>query len=800
MHKKGKNMKKILSLFLALTCVIGIFTMSVTSNAEMNTKDLVLQDISYDELLGRVNQADSGFTTESTYIYSSRITETTAPRNDSNFEFYYIDLGKYSKNRGFEDKPIDGYFIDYLDKSLSNLRNNGGACIVRACYANDGQKNAEPADFNVLLNHQRQLSNIFKKYPDIISAVECGMIGAYGEMHSGIYSDSAHKAQVLDGWLTQLPDEICINVRKANEYFNFVNFSSLYKEKYRSKPSSDDPSRVYPKTFADGNFYHFSFKEEPAFNRIGIYNDAMIQDGNDGGTFDNCGRPNFVNWLSMRTKTASYGGEFSGASAKNGYPMYRTLETWLPCIAIPEFYKTHLTYYHGGNRAYADTGLFKPASEATLKYDTKALAEEAIEKLKVRFYDYASGMPFGVKSIDETSGGVNVTYTIGGWSNATVGDDFIDAIKNTVDLTADLSAYKGSSVSSFFEDHIGYRIVLKSSYLNANVDKGGVLNIRGTVDNTGFTNITRKKVAEIVLKNGTTEYTTRVDSIDANSWDSAGRYEYIADVKLPADIKSGEWEVYLRVAGEDNNGNTSKAGCIRFANPGRYTYSVARTGAYDGSSGVRSLIYNSDVCANYIGKINVTDKTASLSSNEFTQVKQFTDVADTFWGKPFISRVCSVDLMSGMSPTTFVPNGTTTRAMLVKVLYNMQGQPDTSKYTNPFTDVKAGQWYTDAVKWAAANGVVFGTTPTTYSPDDVITREQFATILYRYANEIEKKDVSKQADISKYTDFNKTSEYAQKALRWANAEGYITGMTDTILDPKGSATRAQMASILSRYL
>ncbi len=792
-------MKKLLSFVLAVTCMVSIFTMSVPSSAEMNTKDLVLQDISYDETIGRVNQADSGFTTGSTYIYSSRTTETTPPRNDSNFEFYYIDLGKYSSNRGFEDKLIDDYFITFLDQSLSNLRKNGGACIIRACYANDGQNNAEPADFNMLLKHQIQLCNVFKNYPDIISAIECGMIGAYGEMHSGIYSDSDHKRQVLESWLTQLPDEICVNVRTDKEYYDFVNFTSLYKNKYAKQPSSNVPGKEYPKTFADGNFWEFSFEEEPLFNRIGIYNDAMIQDGNDGGTF-RCSRENFVHWLSMRTKTASYGGEFSGASAKNGYPGFRTNSTWLPCVAIPEFYKTHLTYYHGGNRAYTDTGLFKPASEATLKYATMNAAEKAIDDLKVRFYDYSSDMPFGVKNIEEKSDGVYVTYTIGGWSSAKVGNAFIDAIKNTVNLEADLTAYKGQSVASFFEDHLGYRIVLKSSYLNQEVDKGGVLNIRGTVDNTGFTNITRKKVAEIVLKKGKTEYVTRVDSIDANSWDSASRNEYLADVKLPANIESGEWEVYLRIAGEDNKGNTSEAGCIRFANAGRFPYSVSGTGAYDGSSGTRAIIYSTDVCANYIGKFTVTETSAPLSSDEFTQVKAFNDVADNFWGKPSITQMCSIGLMSGTSPTTFAPNDTTTRAMLVKVLYNMQGEPNASEYENPFKDVKEGQWYTNAIKWAYAKGVVAGTSKDTYSPNDTITREQFATILYRYAKEIENRDVSKQANASTFTDFNQTSEYAKTAIRWANAEGYITGMTPTVLNPKGSATRAQMASILSRYL
>ncbi len=176
----------------------------------------------------------------------------------------------------------------------------------------------------------------------------------------------------------------------------------------------------------------------------------------------------------------------------------------------------------------------------------------------------------------------------------------------------------------------------------------------------------------------------------------------------------------------------------------------------------------------------------------------FIDVKTKDWFYTAVEYAYLTELMSGTSATVFAPNVQTSRAMLVKVLYNMEGAPGVDGYANPFKDVSNDTWYTDAIKWAYKNNIVAGTGKTTYSPNDTITREQFAAILYRYAS-YKGRDITRTTDTSAYVDFNKTSSYAREALTWANAMGYITGMSETIIDPCGNATRAQMASILMRY-
>ena len=149
-----------------------------------------------------------------------------------------------------------------------------------------------------------------------------------------------------------------------------------------------------------------------------------------------------------------------------------------------------------------------------------------------------------------------------------------------------------------------------------------------------------------------------------------------------------------------------------------------------------------------------------------------------------------------MSANTFEPNTAMTRAMLVTVLWRYAGQPNEG--TNNFTDVKSDQWYTDAVAWAAHNGIVGGVGNNKFDPNGNITREQMAAILYRYANS-NGIDTSARADLSSFPDGNKVSSYANDAIRWAVAEGLING-SDGKLMPQGNATRAQVAAILMRFI
>lgn len=893
-------MKRLIAVILT-ACTLLSLPCALYSAA--NNYSLVLQDLSYDEIPNRVSQGDCGFTVSSTAIYAHHLDESSEPRNDSGFQFYYISLSGYSGSfEGREDKPLDDWFIEYLDASLANLRANGGGCMVRATYGLDGQQKCEPTDFNILLEHVRQLSLLFSEYTDVISTVECGMIGAFGEMWGGLYSDSKSKAAVLDAWLTYLPEEISVNVRTAGEYMYYINNSDTFLNNYKSKTVN---GITYPDRLNENNYWMYTFPGE-RFGRIGIYNDAMIQDGADGGTFPYADydlpraqiqRKGAFTFLANQSENANYGGEFSGNKG-----IYRwKVPTWMPLNAMSEFYKGRLSYYHGGNNAYRVTGKYHGEYVDTYYYNIDT-ANARLSVLKENVETVGSGMSYSVITDEndakvyypdrtysekmtyaealETAAEYNATstegtaqahiktvITTGGWSSATVGDALIERIAQDNAVTADLDDYKGQSVAKFFEDHVGYRMVLRESYISESACAGSTLRIRGTVDNTGFANITKDKVTELVLTNDTNTYVLPTN-INARSWKSAQRSTYADTVTLPADIAPGEYSVYMRVANKDNAGNTVAASAIAFANSGKYTYTTPAS-TYNVGTETFASCYDSTVHGNYIGKVTVTEFVPGVPSHvtvtfmdgdrvlesvsvpyaesaehavtpqrpteSFTKYTferwvdesgngvdlsmvtedmtvyasyyeecehPFTDLeADRFYTEA-VEWALMNGVMNGTSDTLFSPDTVTNRAMIVTVLYRLQGAPATDAGEAPFTDVVRDSYYEDAVLWAYGTGVVNGTTESTFSPTDPLTREQFAAILWRYAAQIEGKDVSVAtgASLDIYADYKEVSEYAKVPLLWASENGLITGTTPTTLSPKSGTTRAQTATILYRYM
>ena len=155
--------------------------------------------------------------------------------------------------------------------------------------------------------------------------------------------------------------------------------------------------------------------------------------------------------------------------------------------------------------------------------------------------------------------------------------------------------------------------------------------------------------------------------------------------------------------------------------------------------------------------------------------------------------------MNGMSDTTFEPGTNTSRAMLVTMLYRMEGQPSIEGMAEPFTDVAEGDWFYAPIVWAYNNQVVKGMSATTFEPNTLVTREQVATIMHRYSG-----TPAGTGDLSVFPDVAAVSDYAKDALVWAVGEGLINGVAQadgtSKLDPTGNATRAQIATILMRYL
>ena len=176
--------------------------------------------------------------------------------------------------------------------------------------------------------------------------------------------------------------------------------------------------------------------------------------------------------------------------------------------------------------------------------------------------------------------------------------------------------------------------------------------------------------------------------------------------------------------------------------------------------------------------------------------KNFVDVDLSRWYHESVDFMVTNGYMNGVSATEFAPNADLTRAQLVTILYRIAGEPSVEGLANPFTDVESGKWYSNAVIWAANEGIVRGITDTTFAPNKVADREQLATIVYRF-NGAEDVDT---AVLDGYADGSTVSKYAVNAMAWAVENGIITGTTTTTLAPKDTATRAQVATILARYL
>ncbi len=206
-------------------------------------------------------------------------------------------------------------------------------------------------------------------------------------------------------------------------------------------------------------------------------------------------------------------------------------------------------------------------------------------------------------------------------------------------------------------------------------------------------------------------------------------------------------------------------------------------------------------CIEKNGKLSVRVATKHLSSFVVTDIETapFIDIPE-HWAYESIKYAYNNSIMQGVDEGVFAPDDTMTRAMLVTVLYRLENEPAINK-SIPFVDVKVGEWYANAVTWAQQNGIVSGVSETEFAPNEDITREQMAAILYRYV-QYKKQDTSigENTNILSYDDAFDISEYAIEALQWTCSAGIMKGETESTINPQGNCTRAQVATILMRYL
>lgn len=194
----------------------------------------------------------------------------------------------------------------------------------------------------------------------------------------------------------------------------------------------------------------------------------------------------------------------------------------------------------------------------------------------------------------------------------------------------------------------------------------------------------------------------------------------------------------------------------------------------------------------------VPEEPEEMEETEETETISFLDVKKSDWFYEAVSYAVENGLMSGMSEDIFAPNTPLTREMLAVVLYNVEEQPESTE-ANTFTDVKGNMWYTDAILWANENGIVAGYDNSAYGVGDLITREQFATILYRYAQFKGYDTTQGGMAVREFSDYENISDYARPAMAWAVNAGIMGGMDDGTLMPQGKATRAEAATMLMNF-
>lgn len=313
-----KTFSKIISALSVPVMIAGIVSIPVSATGMKDS------GISYTEKVGTINNPACGYTSTCWAVCKPDNTPTYNPTG--NIVLFFIDIGAFSSGVNGITKD-DGTYIDGVDydldetffsawrTTLENCCKNGCMVALRFRYDANGKDKPEPATFDKVLDHIRQIkdSGILEDYKDIIAYVESGFVGKWGEQHGGKYTSVEDKAKILDAMLDCVPSPIPVTVRTPDIFAKWVG--------------------IERKDLAD---YQSSGEEL----RVGLYNDGYMGSDSDLGTFSN--RPIEIEWLSGQTLTSYYGGEFSG-----NLDWAKKYDTYLPENAIPEMYKTHLSYING---------------------------------------------------------------------------------------------------------------------------------------------------------------------------------------------------------------------------------------------------------------------------------------------------------------------------------------------------------------------------------------------------------------------------------------------------------------------
>jgi len=473
--KKGFKILMITICLLAAT----LFFQSSFSIPEDKEYYSYVDSIDYTESLESLRNPERGF--YNPIGYNLKVDNNQPLNPSSNLVHLRLGIGAFSsKNNGKEDLELSEDALNALLQTIKNSKDNNGSIILRLAYDNfNGESNKEPS-FNMILKHIEQIGSILLEYPEVITNIELGFFGPWGEMHSSKICTNENVSAALSKLLEVTEGKIKVSVRTPGYY-------AYFREISRGLLDTDFPE-----------------KGTSAY-QVGIYNDGYLGSETDLGTFAN--RNIEVKWLSNQAKHTFYGGELV-ANFATGTPL-NTIE-----YLSEEAFLTHTTYLN----------------------------------------------PY--------------------WNN-----QVIEGFKNTPYLGEDL-IYKNESAYKYIENHLGYRFVLRSSYLTEQEIKRGTFSLKVEIENVGFANLIREKQVSIILKNKDNIYELHTD-LDATTWDSKTITEESLDLTLPDMVEAGTYEVYLRISEYGNIIDDYNYHCIQFAN---------------------SNIYNEELGANYLGMTTIKEK------------------------------------------------------------------------------------------------------------------------------------------------------------------------------------------------
>lgn len=528
---------------LQLTAILPVSAASELKDAGLNYAEYTGYDLEY---------PDCGFTSTPWINAAPDKIWTASP---TRYTLLLISIAGYSSamNESGTDFDFDEAFFTSLEGTLANARKNGAMLGIRFRYDANGTEKPEPATFEQVLRHIEQIgeSGLLTEYEDVISFVETGMVGCWGEQWGGKYTSLEHKAQVLEAFLNITPDSVAVTVRTPNTMRQWLkDYCGIETTAADMSYEISDPV--------------LAAKAE----RIGMYNDGYMGSDSDLGTYSN--RAGETAWL---TTAPAYGGEFSG---NDEWRLKYT--TWQPENALPEMYYTNLMRINSNiYRTRTVTQSFSTQEEAQARLDAiRALYESC------GLGDFNEEPSIAVS--DNTDG--TCTY-VAQWKWMGYDDFTFDAeLDALLDVECDNSAFYGETVYQFMRAHLGYRFVLRESRLTAESEPGGALDMEFTIENTGFSEAPKDKEVEVLLTNGDILYTYPISTLNARDWASGTHNELALGVTLPKTMPGGEWDVYLRISEENEDPAYDTAFAVKFAN--------------------EDLQFSEELQANYMGSLTIS--------------------------------------------------------------------------------------------------------------------------------------------------------------------------------------------------